>query len=142
MNNFCVFAEYTALKMGTPVIFKISLTDGSSQKLTLSHGLPALADDLMVEVKKQCGLEGNFRLQFMNSIFGNEFLNLTSISELEDKGTLKVTDMTRPTTMQQDDERFTVCNPVLKPQAFGLSSVSDSSSLSGGTVDTNIWSSN
>lgn len=63
--------------MGTPVILKIVLTDGSSQRLTLSHGLPASIDDLMIEVKKQCGLLGNFRLQFMDSLFGNEFLNLT-----------------------------------------------------------------
>ncbi|XP_045898487.1 uncharacterized protein LOC123966356, partial [Micropterus dolomieu] len=85
MSNLCVFAELTALKMGTPVILKIVLTDGSSQRLTLSHGLPASIDDLMIEVKKQCGLQGNFRLQFMDSLFGNEFLNLTSISEVEDK---------------------------------------------------------
>lgn len=85
------------------VILKIILIDGSCQRLTLSQGLPASIDDLMAEVKKQCGLESNFKLQFMDSLFGNEFFNLTSISEVEDKGTLKVTDMSEPTTMHNDE---------------------------------------
>lgn len=83
--------------MGTPVILKIILTDGSSQRLTLSHGLPSSIDDLMVEVKRQCGLQGDFKLQFQDSLFGNKFLNLTSLSEVEDKGTLGISDMSRPT---------------------------------------------
>lgn len=122
------------------MILKIILTDSRSQRLTLSYGLPASVDDLMDEVKKQCGLQGNFRLQFMDSLFVNEFLNLTSISEVEDKGTLKAIDMSRPTTMQYDDERSTVLNPVQKPKAFSPSSVHDSSSLSSGSVDTDVLS--
>lgn len=110
--------------MATPVILKIILTDGSSQRLTLRNGFPASIDDLMVEVKKQCGLEGNYRLQFMDPMFGNEFLNLTSVSELVDKGTLKAT---------------SVCSPVTEPLACSLSSVSDSNQ-SNGTVDTDILS--
>ncbi|KAI7804916.1 hypothetical protein IRJ41_023569, partial [Triplophysa rosa] len=102
----------------TPVILKIILTDGSSQRLTLRSGLPASIDDLMVEVKKQCGLEGNFRLQFMDLMFGNEYLNLTSVSEIVDKGTLKI---------------ITVVSPVTEPQIFSPSSVCDYLSQSSGT---------
>lgn len=111
--------------MGTVVILNIILTDGRFQRLFLSPGLPALIDDLTVEVKKQCGLQDNCRLQFMDSLFGNEFLNLTSISEVEDKGTLNVIDMSRPTTIQHDDdESSTVLNPVPKLQAFSPPSFS------------------
>ncbi|KAL2091655.1 hypothetical protein ACEWY4_013918 [Coilia grayii] len=124
--------------MGTPVILKIIMPDGSSQRLTLSYGLPASIDGLMVEVKKQCGLKGDFKLQFMDSLFGNEFLNLTSMSEVEDKGTLRIIDMLWPTTSQHE-ERSTVG---LDPQLLSPSSVhSESSSLSGVTVDTDILSS-
>lgn len=119
------------------MILKIVLTDGSSQRLTLSHGLPASIDDLMIEVKKQCGLQGNFRLQFMDSLSGNEFLNLTSISEVEDKG---IYDMSMPPTLPYNNE---MGSPVLIPQAFNplSSSVSDSSSLSAESVDTDVLSS-
>lgn len=87
--------------MGSPVILRIILTDGSSQRLTLYRGLPASVDDFMVEVKRSSGLQGDFRLQFKDSLFGDEFLTLTSISEVEDKGTLRVIDMSRPTTMRE-----------------------------------------
>jgi len=93
--------------MAIPVILKIILTDGSSQMWTLRGGLLASIDDLMVEVKKQCGLEGNFRLQFKDSMFGNEFLNLTTVSEVEDKGAIKMIDMAKP-TLQQEER----CTPV------------------------------
>ncbi|KAJ8364116.1 hypothetical protein SKAU_G00129470 [Synaphobranchus kaupii] len=125
--------------METPVILKIILTDGSSQRLTISHGLPASIDDLMAEVTKQCGLHGNFRLQFKDSLFGDEFLNLTSMSEVEDKGTLRIIDLSRLTTMQHD-EISTDLNPSLNTQAFSPSQ-NDSSSLSSGSVDTDVLSS-
>ena len=92
-------------------------------------------------MKKQCGLQGTIRLQFMDVLFGNEFLNLTSISEVEAKGTLKVIDMSRPNPMQHHDEMLTVLNPVANPHAFSPSSVKDSSSMSGASVDTDILSS-
>ena len=44
------------------------LADGSCQRLSLAHGLPESLGDLMTEVKKQCNLEGNIRLQFMDSL--------------------------------------------------------------------------
>ncbi|XP_026009335.1 uncharacterized protein LOC113013020 isoform X2 [Astatotilapia calliptera] len=125
--------------MGTPVILKIILTDGTCQRLTLSNGPPESIEDLIVEVKRQCGLQGDFRLQFMDSLFGNEFLNLTSVSEVADRGTLKVIDMSRPTIMQHED--YIILDPVQDSEALSCSSVNDSSYLSGGSVDTDVLSS-
>ncbi|KAI4813209.1 hypothetical protein KUCAC02_024552, partial [Chaenocephalus aceratus] len=106
------------------------------KRLTLPHGLPVSVDDLKDEVKKQCGLEGNFRLQFIDSLFGNEFLNLTSMTEVVDKGTLRVCDVSRPTAILNDHERSAVA--VLNPQmSYALN---DSSSLSSGYVDTDVQS--
>lgn len=65
---------------------------------SLSNGAPESTEDLIVEVKRQCCLQGSFRLQFMDSLFGDEFLNLTSVSEVADKGTLEAIDMSKPTT--------------------------------------------
>ncbi len=118
--------------MAMPVIVKILLTDGSCQRLSLAHGLPESLEDLMAEVKKQCNLQGNIRLQFMDSLFGNEFMNLASVSEVEDRGTLRVIDLSTP-TMQHES------SPVLPLQA---SSPIDSSPLSGEHVDTDVLSSN
>lgn len=42
-----------------------------------------------VEIQKQCGIEGEFRLQYMDPDF-DQFMNLTSTADIEDKGTVKV----------------------------------------------------
>ena len=82
--------------MAMPVIMKILLTDGSCQRLSLARGLPESLEDLMAEVKKQCNHQGNNRLQCMDLLFGIEFMNLTSVSKVEDRGTLKgCSDQTR-----------------------------------------------
>ena len=71
----------------------------------------------------------------MDLLFGNEFMNLTSVSEVEDRGTLKVIDLSTP-TMQYES------STVLPLQASSPCSANDSSSLSGELVDTDILSSN
>lgn len=118
--------------MAMTVIKKILLTDSSCQRLSLAHGLPESLEDLMAEVKQQCNLQGNTRLQFMDSFIGNEIMNLTSVSEVEDRGTLRVIDLSM-STMQHES------SPVLPLQA---SSPIDSSSLSIKLVDTDVLSSN
>lgn len=79
-------------------------------------------------------MEFRLILDFKDSLFGDEFLNLTSISEVEDKGTLRVIDMSKPTTMREVYER-SLLSPVQSPQAFSPSSVNDSLSLSDASVD-------
>lgn len=107
---------------------KIILPDGSSQRLTLT-GPPACIEDLKTEVKRQCRLQGHFSLQFKDSVFGGEFLNLTSVSEVEDKGTLKVIDSSGP-LMQRDESAWMVTG--VSPSGSVTSSLS---------VDTDVLSS-
>lgn len=58
-------------------------------KLTLPSGIPESVDNLKLEIQKQCRVEGEFRLQYMDNDF-DEFMNLTSTADLQDKGTVKV----------------------------------------------------
>lgn len=116
--------------MAMPVIVKILLTDGSCQRLNLTHGLPEFLEDLMTEVKKQYNLQKNIRLQFMD-LFGNEFMNLTSVSEVEDRGTLRIIDLSMPTMQHQ-------CSSIQHLQESSPSSENDSSSLLGEPVDTDV----
>lgn len=84
--------------MATPVILKIILGDNGRQRLTLPSGMPQSLNELSEEVRKQCGLQGNFRLQFMDVEFDCEFMNLTSVDEIQDKSTLKVFPLTENST--------------------------------------------
>lgn len=65
-----------------------------------------------------------------------ELLSLASDSEVEDNGTFKVTDMSRPTPVLNEDGRSTV--PLANPSS--PSSGSNSTISSGGSVNTDVLS--
>ena len=44
---------------------------------------------LLLEIKTVFGLKEQFRLQYKDVDFGNEYMNLMSTSEIQDRGTLK-----------------------------------------------------
>ena len=60
----------------------------NSQKLILPDGIPESVSDLAEFIKKQCEIEGSFRLQYMDADFRNEFTNLDLVSDVLDKSTL------------------------------------------------------
>lgn len=80
--------------MTTSIRLRIILGENNSQRVILQDGMPTSVVDLTKEIAKQCNLEGNFRLQFMDPDFDNDFMNLMSTSEIQDKSTLKVVFLT------------------------------------------------
>nr|XP_023680387.1 uncharacterized protein LOC111850586 [Paramormyrops kingsleyae]XP_023680388.1 uncharacterized protein LOC111850586 [Paramormyrops kingsleyae] len=76
--------------MAAPVKLRIILGENNSQRLTLQDGIPDTVGELVQHIKSQCGADAHFRLQFMDAEFGNEFTNLTSVSEIQDRSTLKL----------------------------------------------------
>lgn len=86
--------------MSGPAKFRIVLGENDSMKLTLPSGIPRSFEELKNEIRKQCAVTGEFRLQYLDSDF-DDFLNLTSTVDLEDKGTLKVV----------AQNAFEVCSP-------------------------------
>lgn len=80
--------------MAAPIRLRIILGDNNCQRVTLLSGMPKSVNELSEQVKKQCDLQGNFRLQFMDVEFDGEFMNLTSLDEIHDKSTLKVITLT------------------------------------------------
>lgn len=76
--------------MAQRAILRIIFGDESdSRKLTLPSGIPATVEDLHTSIKTFFELTEDFRLQYLDPDF-KEFMNLTSVSEIENKGTLKV----------------------------------------------------
>lgn len=66
-------------EMAAPVKLRIILGENDSQRLILPGGMPETVIELVQEIKRQCGVDGDFRLQFMDVEFGNEFTNLVSM---------------------------------------------------------------
>lgn len=65
----------------------------------------------------------------MDTLFGNEFMNLTSMDEIQDRGTIRVITMTGSSTPQCAD---------IPSTSAAHPSFDESSSLSSGCVDTDI----
>ncbi|XP_076743317.1 uncharacterized protein LOC112435253 [Maylandia zebra] len=74
----------------TPARLKVILGENNIEKLTLPNGIPESLEDLLNTIKTTFGLKGNFRLQYMDQDFGNDFFNLNSTTELWNLGTIKV----------------------------------------------------
>lgn len=64
--------------------------ENNNEKLTFQNVIPELLDDLLEKIKSAFGLKGNIRLQYMYKHFDKEYINLTSTSEPQDLGTVKV----------------------------------------------------
>lgn len=71
-------------------ILRIILGEDYALKLSLPNGIPNSVEHLKEEITRQFGLTGNFRLQYRDIEFDNEFVNLTMPSEIKDKSTVKV----------------------------------------------------
>uniref|UniRef100_A0A3P9K7E0 Uncharacterized protein n=1 Tax=Oryzias latipes TaxID=8090 RepID=A0A3P9K7E0_ORYLA len=76
--------------MTNPAILRVILGPDNSQRVVISAGLPVSQPPMQPQMKTQCKIMTPFRLQFMDPLFGNDFVNLTSIEEIQDKATLKV----------------------------------------------------
>uniref|UniRef100_A0A8C1PIQ2 Uncharacterized protein n=1 Tax=Cyprinus carpio TaxID=7962 RepID=A0A8C1PIQ2_CYPCA len=76
--------------MAAPVKMRIVFGDDNAEKLTIESGMPKSVEDLSNEIKRQFDIEGDIRLQYMDSDFDNNFVNLNQISDIQDKSTVKV----------------------------------------------------
>lgn len=120
--------------MSDPVKLRIFLGENSSQKLILPNGIPASVIELVQQIQEQCGVKGNFRLQIMDPDFGNEFLNLVSVSDVQDRSSLQVI----------LNSAESVTNILLQPSnedALACNSNESTSASSCSSFDTDTWSS-
>lgn len=120
--------------MANPVVLRVIFGDASdSRKLHLVSGIPETVDEVHHLVKTCFQLHEDFRLQYMDSDF-NEFMNLTSVSEIQNKSTLKVImSLTPPVEpyitlypVEPSDEASNATSP--NAETFSSSSLASSSS--------------
>ncbi|XP_053287857.1 uncharacterized protein LOC128448968 isoform X3 [Pleuronectes platessa] len=87
--------------MAAPVKLRIILGANNAEKLTIESGMPESVEDLSNEIKRQFLIDGDIRLQYMDSDFDNNFVNLSQISDIQDRGTVKVICMSDATDLNQ-----------------------------------------
>ncbi|XP_043114478.1 uncharacterized protein LOC122358691 [Puntigrus tetrazona] len=80
--------------MAAPVKLRIVFGANNAEKLTIESGMPKSVEDLSNEIKHQFDIEGDIRLQYMDTDFDNNYVNLNKISDIQDKSTVKVISLT------------------------------------------------
>lgn len=112
--------------MATSAVLRIILGENVSLKVTLPLGIPGSVEELKGEIKVQCEVSGDFRLHYKDIDF-DEFINLTSTSDIENKATIKVIYLPSASSTS---------SPCLSSMEFSLDEITSISS-----VDTDILSS-
>lgn len=83
--------------MAQPAHLRVILSEHDVHKMTLPSGIPQTVEELHSLVQDTFGIPGHFCLHFKDVDFGNEFFSLTSTTDINDKGTIKVVYIEPPT---------------------------------------------
>lgn len=68
--------------MAQPIRLRIILRENDARKLILPAGISDSIEELCQEIKTNFGVQQDFRLQYQDPDFRNDFVNLTAISEI------------------------------------------------------------
>lgn len=125
--------------MAGPVKLRVILADNDARKLILPEGMPSSTDDLTQIITDTFQLDGDIRLQYQDDDFGGEFINLTSVTDVEDKGTLKVIFKTTGQNQEKVKESLGSCEtPESIPEHSTLHRLDDSASVSSFETDDTV----
>lgn len=72
--------------------------EDDARKLTIESGIPNTVEEFALQIKTFFQVTEPFRLQYRDREMNDQFMNLSSTSELEDKATVKVLYMPTETT--------------------------------------------
>lgn len=131
--------------MALPVRLRVILGDDDARKLILPAGMPGSTEDLCQTIKDSFGIQQDFRLQYQDADFGNEFVNLTMISEISDKATIKVVYLqssSEDACQPQDVQRHTDTLSISSADTNDTEPASSSNSSNSGTAfgQMSLWS--
>lgn len=79
------------------VKLRVELGENDHRKLSFQEGLPSSVGELEKTIRKQFDVRGDFRLQYFDKDFEG-FMNVSSIADISDKGTIKLVIMSVPDT--------------------------------------------
>ncbi|CAL8236185.1 unnamed protein product [Arctogadus glacialis] len=128
--------------MAARVTFRVLFGgEEDARKLSIESGIPRTVEDLALKINTFFEVTEKFRLQYKDKDMDNQFMNLLSTSELEDKGTLKVVYMLCETTRSAPLTEDACCTIPGTPSKASSSSQEPSDSDSHSSNDTIVLSS-
>lgn len=84
------------------LLVRVIIMEDNKQKLTLPSRLESV-HDLEKQIREKFELRGEFKLQYMNPDFDNQFMSLISTKDIVDRGTVKVVKVSVPDSESEAD---------------------------------------
>ncbi|XP_074550048.1 uncharacterized protein LOC141807753 [Halichoeres trimaculatus] len=69
---------------------RVIVDDNDFRRLDVPTGLPETLEELHNAIRESFDIENDFRIQFMDPDFNDEFMNATSIKDIKDRATIKL----------------------------------------------------
>lgn len=113
---------------------RVIIEEDDFRRLDLHSGKPKTLMDLHSTICDAFGIERDFRIQFMDPDFNNEFMNITSVQDLQDRGIIKLVymqdclDMSPISGLNSSSPPGSSANPSSVHTSHSVSSLSSSDS--------------
>ncbi|XP_050959844.1 uncharacterized protein LOC127161251, partial [Labeo rohita] len=82
---------------------RVIVGDDDYRRLDLHSGMPETLAEFHNTICQAFGIETDFRIQFMDPDFNNEFMNVTSVHDIKDRSTIKLVYMATLTLTPLND---------------------------------------
>lgn len=76
--------------MAEALKLRVIIEEDDFRRLDLPSGKSKILMDLHKTIREEFEIERDFRLQFMDPDLNNEFMNITSMQDIQDRGTIKL----------------------------------------------------
>lgn len=123
--------------MAEQLKLRVIVADDDFRRLDVPSGMPRTLTDLQSTICQAFGIERDFRIQFMDPDFNNEFMNITSMQDIQDRSTIKLVYMANLDTSASLLKQYPTCSldSSASPESIQRnSSLSSSSSNSDSTI--------
>lgn len=96
--------------MAEQLKLRVIVADDDFRRLDVPSGMPRTLTDLQSTICQAFGIERDFRIQFMDPDFNNEFMNITSMQDIQDRSTIKLVYMANLDTSASLSKQYPTCS--------------------------------
>lgn len=122
--------------MAQQLKLRVIVGDNDYRRLDLQSGMSETLTDLHNTIRQAFDIQADFRIQFIDPDFNNEFMNVMSVQDIQDRSTIKLVYMPKDVGVSPSSPMQSACSPSLSwsPVSSHSSLPSSSSTDSENTI--------
>ncbi|KAG7511574.1 hypothetical protein JOB18_003500 [Solea senegalensis] len=124
--------------MAEPMKLRVIVEEDDFRRLDLHSGKPKTLMDLHNVIRDTFGIERDFHIQFMDPDFNDEFMNIASVQDIQDRSTIKLVYMQNHPDKSPSSRQNTSSTPGPSGSPSSIHTPQSVSSLSSSDSDNTI----